>query len=123
MTVPPPHFDDDANDPQPGGLLGELERRQDDVLSQLDDLDEKLNQVLKGLESGQESSPNPDAAFDASTFDAKKLLDPEALLEEEASVRPADELSGDDSVETDLDADFDNADFENEDFGSAEDWA
>lgn len=50
MAVPPHHFDDDPDDTQPGGLLGELERRQDDVLSQLDDLDAKLSDVLKGLE-------------------------------------------------------------------------
>lgn len=35
---------------EPGGLLDELERRQDSVLDQLDDLDAKLNEVLKGLE-------------------------------------------------------------------------
>lgn len=52
MAVPPPHFDDESRDPAPGGLLGELERRQDDVLAQLDDLDAKLDQVLKGLEPG-----------------------------------------------------------------------
>lgn len=51
MNVPPHHFDDDYTDPEPGGLLGELERRQDDVLSQLDDLDAKLSEVLKGLDS------------------------------------------------------------------------
>jgi hypothetical protein len=50
MAVPPHHFDDEPADTQPGGLLGELERRQDDVLSQLDDLDAKLSDVLKGLE-------------------------------------------------------------------------
>lgn len=50
MTVPPHHFNDEPGESEPGGLLGELERRQDDVLNQLDDLDAKLNQVLKGLE-------------------------------------------------------------------------
>ena len=34
---------------EPGQLLNELEQRQDDVLQQLDDLDAKLNEVLKGL--------------------------------------------------------------------------
>ena len=34
---------------EPGQLLDELERRQDDVLTQLDDLDAKLSEVLKGL--------------------------------------------------------------------------
>lgn len=37
--------DDDA----PGQLLADLERRQDDVLAQLDDLEAKLADVLKGL--------------------------------------------------------------------------
>ena len=50
MAVPPHHFDDEPSGSPPGGLLGELERRQDDVLSQLDDLDAKLAEVLKGLE-------------------------------------------------------------------------
>lgn len=52
MAVPTPHFDDDPSGSVPGGLLGELERRQDDVLSQLDDLDTKLSRVLEGLEPG-----------------------------------------------------------------------
>ena len=34
---------------EPGQLLHELEKRQDDVLTQLDDLDAKLTEVLKGL--------------------------------------------------------------------------
>lgn len=34
---------------EPGNLLGELERRQDDVLRQLDDLEDQLAQVLVGL--------------------------------------------------------------------------
>lgn len=38
-----------ADDVQPGRLLQELEARQDDVLEQLDALDAKLNEVLKGL--------------------------------------------------------------------------
>ncbi|TWT65314.1 hypothetical protein [Allorhodopirellula solitaria] len=33
----------------PGQLLAELERRQDDAMAQLDDLESKLNEVLKGL--------------------------------------------------------------------------
>ena len=36
-------------DSEPGQLLHELERRQDEVLTQLDDLDAKLTEVLKGL--------------------------------------------------------------------------
>jgi hypothetical protein len=37
------------SDPEPGQLLKELEQRQDDVLEQLDALDAKLEEVLKGL--------------------------------------------------------------------------
>lgn len=51
MAVPPHHFDDEPAENQPGGLLDALERRQNDVLGQLDDLDAKLSEVLKGLES------------------------------------------------------------------------
>lgn len=36
-------------DSEPGQLLQDLERRQDDVLAQLDDLDAKLTAVLRGL--------------------------------------------------------------------------
>lgn len=32
-----------------GQLLYDLERRQDEVIAQLDDLDAKLNEVLRGL--------------------------------------------------------------------------
>ena len=38
-----------ASDNEPGQLLKELEQRQDDVLAQLDALDAKLEEVLKGL--------------------------------------------------------------------------
>lgn len=34
---------------EPGHLLHELERRQDQVLEQLDELDAKLTEVLQGL--------------------------------------------------------------------------
>ena len=34
---------------EPGGLLHDLVRRQDDVLEQLDELDAKIRDVLKGL--------------------------------------------------------------------------
>ena len=42
-------------DSEPGQLLNELERRQDEVLEQLDDLDAKLTEVLRelGAESGE----------------------------------------------------------------------
>lgn len=39
----------DATDTAPGQLLADLERRQDDVLKQLDELEAKLGAVLKGL--------------------------------------------------------------------------
>lgn len=38
-----------ASDPAPGGLLYELERRQDDVLAQLDALDAQVELILRGL--------------------------------------------------------------------------
>ena len=38
-----------ASDTEPGQLLKELEQRQDDVLAQLDALDAKLEEVLRGL--------------------------------------------------------------------------
>jgi hypothetical protein len=38
-----------ANDREPGQLLSELERRQDDALQQLDALETQLDEVLKGL--------------------------------------------------------------------------
>src|SRR6056297_2806317 len=37
------------SDPEPGQLLRELEKRQDEVLSDLDALDAKLQDVLRGL--------------------------------------------------------------------------
>ncbi len=48
-----PDFHFHAADPagaEPGRLLDDLERRQEDVLNQLDDLDAKLAEVLQGLE-------------------------------------------------------------------------
>lgn len=42
------------SDIEPGQLLYELEQRQDDVLQQLDDLDAKLSEVLKGLGVAEE---------------------------------------------------------------------
>ncbi|ELP31677.1 hypothetical protein RBSWK_04183 [Rhodopirellula baltica SWK14] len=38
-------------------LLEELERRQDDVLAQLDDLEAKLNEVLSGLKIEPDTTP------------------------------------------------------------------
>ena len=38
-----------ASESEPGQLLYELEKRQDEVLSQLDALDAKLTEVLTGL--------------------------------------------------------------------------
>jgi len=36
-------------DEQAGNLLADLERRQDDVLAQLDDLDRRVSELLRGL--------------------------------------------------------------------------
>ncbi|MGV3483870.1 MAG: hypothetical protein ACO1RT_05590 [Planctomycetaceae bacterium] len=38
-----------AREQESGQMLLDLERRQDDVLSQLDDLDQKLTSILRGL--------------------------------------------------------------------------
>jgi hypothetical protein len=38
-----------TSDTEPGQLLKELEKRQDEVLQQLDELDTKLQEVLHGL--------------------------------------------------------------------------
>ncbi len=38
-----------TSDTEPGQLLSELEKRQDEVLHDLDVLDAKLNEVLRGL--------------------------------------------------------------------------
>jgi len=42
-------------DPAPGGLLYELERRQDDVLTQLDQLDAQVRDLLESLGVRQET--------------------------------------------------------------------
>ncbi|QEF98133.1 hypothetical protein Mal15_21800 [Stieleria maiorica] len=111
MAVPPHHFDDEPAESQPGGLLGELERRQDEVLDKLDDLDAKLSEVLKGLESSSDQAgsdragifsagrPSGDAGFQLGDL-------VETLLDEEAADEAADDEDDDD-----------------DDFESAEDWA
>ncbi|MCA9140957.1 MAG: hypothetical protein KDB00_29500 [Planctomycetales bacterium] len=104
MPVPPHHFDDEPADPQPGGLLGELERRQDDVLEQLDDLDAKLSEVLRGLE------PSPvdgsDQNQDEGPFEGLQSFD---LDNTRRQVAPAE---------------IDASEFaDDDDFESAEDWA
>lgn len=38
-----------TSETEPGQLLYDLEKRQDEVLQQLDDLDAKLKEVLQGL--------------------------------------------------------------------------
>jgi hypothetical protein len=55
MALPHSHSACSHTTQEPGGLLEELERRQDDVLTQLDDLDAKLNEVLQGLETNRDS--------------------------------------------------------------------
>ncbi|EMI55311.1 MULTISPECIES: hypothetical protein [Rhodopirellula] len=44
-----PTFLSEPEENAPGQLLADLERRQDEALEQLDDLEKKLNEVLKGL--------------------------------------------------------------------------
>lgn len=50
----------DAPTPSPGGLLKDLERRQDEALELLDDLEAKIASVLKGL--GVEAETDDDTA-------------------------------------------------------------
>ena len=97
MTVPPHHFGDEPPENLPGGLLGDLERRQEDVLNQLDDLDAKLNEVLKGLDSTPMERPDAMHASPPTGFL------PETGLSEEIDPEEIDD--------------------DEEDFGSAEDWA
>lgn len=114
MTVPSPHFDDDSADPEPGGLLGDLESRQDDVLNQLDELDAKLNQVLEGLETGNSLPPvaNSDEGLEEAATDSGGVSQENLMLD---SLR---EL-----IDSEFDEDFDPEDFDADDYGSAEDWA
>lgn len=105
MAVPPHHFDDDPGDAAPGGLLGELERRQDDVLAQLDDLDAKLAQVLKGLEPS-----DGDAATASSAFGG------------ELSLGDSESSPGDVTRDSKV-SDGGPDDLEDDDSDSAEDWA
>ena len=51
-----------ASESEPGQLLYELERRQDEVLSQLDALDAKLTEVLTGLGVTLEDEIDPSLA-------------------------------------------------------------
>ncbi|WP_153557557.1 hypothetical protein [Roseimaritima sediminicola] len=60
--------------PEPGGLLRELERRQDDVLAQIDDLDAKVTALLSELGV----TPSADAADRV----ARPLADDAATSEE-----------------------------------------
>lgn len=106
MAVPPHHFDDEPADPQPGGLLGELERRQDDVLEQLDDLDAKLSEVLKGLEPTPVDGPDQESDGDRFAHHGATTLS-----------SPKQQVIDEDEV-------GDVADQEEDDeFESAEDWA
>ncbi|WP_182870166.1 hypothetical protein [Stieleria mannarensis] len=106
MAVPPHHFDDEPTESQPGGLLGELERRQDEVLDKLDDLDAKLSEVLKGLEPS--SDPASDAADRPAGDAGFHFSEPVETLDDETL---DDEAADDESA------------LDDEDFESAEDWA
>ena len=90
MAVPPHHFDDEPSDTPPGGLLGELERRQEDVLSQLDDLDAKLSDVLKGLEPAQDQGIQGDGKVERNagklSEDVGNLREDDDDFEEELSL-------------------------------------
>ena len=44
-----PAADGQVSEPEPGRLLDDLERRQDEVLAELDALDARLREVLEGL--------------------------------------------------------------------------
>ena len=109
MTVPPHHFEDEPDASQPGGLLGELERRQEDVLNQLDDLDSKLSEVLEGLEPGL--APALNDSIDSECSD-------------QFTGASADQHSDEANF---VDESFDEEPFDeeplNEEPGSAEDWA
>ena len=50
----------DSGDPKSGGLLQHLERRQDDVLDQLDELDAKIRDLLGDLEGEKEETETDD---------------------------------------------------------------
>ncbi|MEX0825105.1 MAG: hypothetical protein WD119_03015 [Pirellulaceae bacterium] len=54
------------SDPAPGGLLYELERRQDDVLAQLDELDAQVKELLSSL--GVRSEENDTDSAETSTL-------------------------------------------------------
>ena len=55
MPVPAKTQSAPAKTHRPGQLLADLEQRQDDVLTQLDELDSQLKEVLKGLGVSEES--------------------------------------------------------------------
>ncbi|PHQ33668.1 hypothetical protein CEE69_19005 [Rhodopirellula bahusiensis] len=57
MQLMLPHSLAESEEEAPGMLLQELERRQDDVLAQLDDLEAKLNEVLSGLKIEPDTTP------------------------------------------------------------------
>jgi hypothetical protein len=50
-----------VREPEPGQLLDDLERRQDEVLTELDALDARLNEVLRGLGVTTDRSPEHEA--------------------------------------------------------------
>ncbi|MEL6108490.1 MAG: hypothetical protein AAFU85_20895 [Planctomycetota bacterium] len=50
-----------------GHLLEELERRQDDVIAQLDDLDSKLQEVLNGLEPASDDEADQPPPIDGTS--------------------------------------------------------
>ena len=111
MAVPPHHFDDEPAESQPGGLLGELERRQDDVLDKLDELDARLSEVLKGLEPGGENGTEDGAAEDRGSAMGRPTGDVGLQLSDLV-----------DALEEDA-AENETASGDADDFESADDWA
>lgn len=107
-------------DPEPGGLLDDLERRQDDVLNLLDDLDSKLQSVLDSLAPPSDNEDGVDLRLDLShAFEGLSSSDPEdqALAEIASSV----ESLQDEVAQYDHESEYDDdSEYDDE---SAEDWA
>ncbi|MEO1525148.1 MAG: hypothetical protein AAFX06_06910 [Planctomycetota bacterium] len=77
------------HDDGPGHLLEELERRQDDVIAQLDDLDAQLEEVLRGLEPASDE----DAETETVQIEAGKATLSNAAASEPNKTAASDDLS------------------------------
>ncbi|MCC9600049.1 hypothetical protein LOC67_05705 [Stieleria sp. JC731] len=98
MAVSPNQIDELAGEPSPGGLLGELERRQDDVLQQLDDLDAKLAEVLKGLEASK-AEEEALSEGELSEIDDETTAKSTPVAETKPTTQPTPETNASDSPE------------------------